>query len=879
MKFKLCSIAVMTAALLLQGCGGSGGLVSDADKDKNPLNPAPGVEDPTARPRPSDTALTITTDETTIYDAAKKPLLLRGIDMQLGAAPTLTRINGIKAIKETGSNVVRLYINENTTDPDLENAMVKVVEQGLVAIVTLESDKLTCSSNTAALNSAVDTLWLKKWLGVIAQDRFQPYLIINMASGWGPEGVFNPDSFGYQDYLDAYKAMIGKFRTAGLKVPIAIDAPCGQDYHAFARDRSRTLVSADTAKNIILSVQADGSRWNSGDKLTSAVTNLMEAGAPFAITSFTGSGTSDTPIDHVDLIARSVGDRALAINLPWTTADDSAAYTLTLPQSANLAGGAELATNLYLDSRYLELQKISDADGKLVPKGKLLFTLYIKDVNGNSLSLGSAQAQDLRGYQWNKLRYAVPRTQEDIDPANLINGSATFDLTKVTQVGFQLAANGKSPDIKAVFKLDDLIILPGVPPLKTYKFESDTEGWAGLWDKPQEIGQADGSLTLLRKGNEIVIGKSTSAGELDFTKELLFTIRIKIPADDPMPSWAGGQMIAKFGPGYTEKSKGLSIGGLSKGDWVDWKVAVDFRSEPNANDLKEIVFQLWSLDGVPTSPILIDSITVTDVNAKPTKIITDTQYKSSFVKNTDGFVVDWGGKSTVAAVDGELVINTVAGDSGLVNKSNVESVNEINFGGGITVKAKVFIPADYAANDLWMQFIFQDGNYKHFSVSPGLSLASFTPGEWTALEFIVKETDYPAVFSRTLKPKVFGFQFANTVAGSIKVKDFEIIGQLVVDDSQPLFNATFETKEQFNGVTLDRTGGAFTPTALANAKSESWKIVPFGWLATSWFGNTGDKAVLNISNTEDRVDLTKRGEEVVNGFGGIAETAKPASFK
>lgn len=879
MKFKLCSIAVITAALLLQGCGGSGGLVSDADKDKNPLNPTPGTEDLSARPRPSDTALTITTDETTIYDAAKKPLLLRGIDMQLGAAPNLARINGIKAIKETGSNVVRLYINENTTDPDLENALVKVVEQGLVAIVTLESEKLTCSSNTAALNSAVDTLWLKKWLAVIAQDRFQPYLIINIASAWGPEGIFNPDSFGYQDYLAAYKAMINKFRAAGFKVPIAVDAPCGQDFNAFARDRGRTLLSGDSAKNIILSVQADGSRWNTSDKLTSAATNLMEAGVPFAVTSFTGSGFGETPIDHVDLIAKSAGDRALAINLPWTSSEDSAAYTLTLPQSANLAGGSELSTNLYLDSRYLELQKISDADGKLAPKGKLLFTLYIKDVNGNSLSLGSSQAKDLRGYQWNKLRYAVPKTQEDIDPANLINGSAAFDLTKVTQVGFMVAANGKSPDIKAVVKLDDLVILPGVPPLHTYKFESDTEGWAGLWGKPQEIGQADGSLTLLSKGGEIVIGKDPSGDDLDFTKELLFTIRIKIPANDAMPSWAGGQIIAKFGPGYTENYKGLSIGSLPKGEWVDWKIAVDFRSDPNANDIRELIFQLWNLDAAPTSPILIDSITVTDVNAKPTKIITDTQYKASFTKNTDGFIVDWGGKSTVEAVNGELVLNTLAGDGGLVNKSNVNSVNEIDFKGGITVKVKMFIPADYAANDLWIQFVFQDGQWHHFNFAPSLGLSNFKLGEWTEFEFKVKAEDFPADFSRTLKPNVFGFQYANTVAGAIKVKDIEIIGQLVVDDSQPLFNATFDTKEQFNGVTLDRTGGAFTPSTLANAKSESWKIVPFGWLATSWHGNTGDKAVLNISNTEDKVDLTARGEEVVNGAGGIAETAKSANFK
>jgi len=879
MKFKSYSWALFAGALLLQGCGGGGGLVSNSDKDQNPLNPAPGVEDPTARPRPTATALTITTDTATIYDAAKQPLLLRGVDMKLGANVTVSRINGIRAIKDTDSNVIRLYINEETTDPDLEAALIKVVEQGLVAIVTLDSEKLRCSDNTAALNSAVDNLWLKKWLGVIAQDRFQPHLIINIANSWGPDGIFNPDSFGYQDYVEANKAMINKFRTAGFKVPIAIDAPCGQDFNAFARDRARTLLAADAAKNIILSVQADGSRWNTGDKLTSAVTNLMEAGVPFAITSFTGSGLGETPIDHLDLIQKSAGDRALSLNLPWTTTGDSAAYTLTIPNGANLAGGAELSTNVYLDSRYLELQKLSDAEGKLVPTGKMQFSLYIKDVNGNSLRLGSVEAKDLRGYQWNKLRYAVPKTPEDIDQANLINGSATFDLTKVTHVGFQLAANGKSPDIKAAFKLDDLTILPGTPPMHTYKFDSSTEGWEGLWGKPQEIAQADGSLTLLTKGGELVIGKTLGGGELDFTKELLFTVRIKIPVDDTMPSWAGGQMIAKFGSGYTERYKGFSVGDLPRGEWVDWKIAVDFRDDPSASDVKELIFQFWNLAAVPTSPILIDSITVIDVNAKPTKIITDTQYKTSFAKNTDGFVVDWGGKSTLAAVDGELVFTTLAGDGGLVNKSNVNSVNEIDFKGGITVKVKMFIPADYAANDLWIQFIFQDGQWKHFNFAPSLGLGDFKLGEWTEFEFKVKAEDFPADFSRTLKPNVFGFQYANTVAGAIKVKDIEIIGQLVVDDSQPLFNATFTTDQQFNDVTADFTEGAFTTSALTVAKAKSWKIIPFGWLAYSWFGNTGEEAVLNISSVEDIVDLTPRGEEIVNSEFGVVETSLPANFK
>lgn len=900
MKFKLCSMAVLTAALLLQGCGGSGGLVSNADKDKNPLNPTPGVEDPTARPRPSDTALTITTDETTIYDAAKKPLLLRGINMQLGAAPTLTRINGIKAIKETGSNVVRLYINENTTDPDLEAALVKVVEQGLVAIVTLDSTKLLCSTNDAALNSAVDTLWLKKWLGVIAQDRFQPHLIINIANGWGPEGIFNPDSYGYQDYLDAYKAMINKFRAAGFKVPIAIDAPCGQDFNAFARDRGRQLLVADTAKNIILSLQADGNKWNTNTRVTTAISNLMEAHVPFVISSFAGSGVGGlSGIDHLDLMKKAAGDSAVALNLPWASDSDSAAYVATLPQVLPLLDGAGISTNLYLDARYLEEKPISDADGRLVPKGKLIYSMYIRDENGNTLRAGSVQAKDLRGYQWNRVAFTLPKSNAEIVPANLMNGSTTFDLNKVKQVGFEILANGKAADVKAPIKLDDVEIYPGAPE-PTLAVNSTFDSGSSGWNRPDwspgkavfedgyaklSLGAGDWGLVLESPGwqSQEVLPK------INFKQTVFVDIKVFVPA-----SYAGQSpsiaVTGQFGSDWSiapETAAGI-VGELKYGDWNNYRATLKWSDSYDVSVAQNIGLKLTGISA-NTEPLLVDNITITQQPGKRTKTVTALQYESKFTKGVEAYEAAWGRVSKVEMVDGELHITPAWSNPNgnyeesdvVVLKSDINSISDIDVSGPVVYKVRIFVPASYAGSDLKFRIFTQDNNWGHDTDFPGreLTIADFKPGEWTSFEF--KTDTFAEGFARTQKLRHFGFRWDGVRGNTdtVKIDDIQLYGNSEVEDTQPLYSNTFDTQQAVDNVKFDFAGGTFGASSLINAKSKSWKIAPFGWLAFSWFGNTGENAPLNITNTEDKVDLTPRGEEVVNDEFGIDATSVPANFK
>lgn len=885
MKLKLCNLAILSSALLLHACGG-GGLAGGDGKDIDTMRPEAGVEDLSARARPPENAVVITTDKHFIYDAAKQLVFLRGVNHLYANNPN-ERINGIAAIKTAGSNVIRLQLDETTTDTQFEGAMSKIAENGMIALVTLtaEGNKLTCSEDGAYLLKAVDELWLKKFLPVLVQDRFQPYLMLNIANGWGAMDIFNQDSLGYQEYIDTYKALIRKFRTAGFKFPLVLDAPsCGQDFNAFLNGRSRELMAADSAKNLVFGVHADGPKWNTSDKIIHAATQLYNENVPFIVTEFTGSGLAgvdESPIDHMDLMEKSMGDIALAFDLPWVSTDDAAAYVMTLENALDLRGGAVLSINVFLDKLYAEFEL--NNSGQYVQKGKLSFALYLKDAEGNTLQAGMTSALDLRSNQWSKLSYSLPKTTSDIDPAQLMDSATSFDLTNVTQIGIHILANGKTASLKAPIKFDELSILPGVPPVYVASFDASNDEWIKAFGSV-DVDHANGALTLKPTGGDFAIQlagwNGPSINTIPFNKTLEVTYRVYLPAE-----YAGknfwGKIFGQFGAGWTWTEGSFNTAALTPGEWVEIKSLIAFNeaiSPTDINTAQAFGLQIGGFSGAEVEPILIDSISISDPNARPTKTITALQYKASFTKGTEGFVnAGWdGGQAVVTMDNGELLVTVPDGDGGAINKADVNSIAEIDFKGGITVKMKVLVPESWAGDDFWVKFFIQDGNWNHFEYTPSLTTDNLTAGEWTELEF--KVTEFPDNFSRTLKPQMFGMQYGNVPAGTIKIDDLEIYGDIQIDDSQPILRVEFATQEQQNAFVFDFARGGLSAGAVATAKYADWRVIPFGWAASSWKGHVGDKVVLDISLNEDLVNLTARGEEIVNGTGGILETSVPVNF-
>ena len=876
MKLRLSYTAFLTSILLLQACGGGGGgnLLSD-DSDRDPLVPPPGVDDGSDRPRPPENAAVITTDEMFLYDVSNERIFLRGIDLHFAEKP-VERINGIAAISDTSANVVRLQLDANTTDVQLEGALAKVVENGMLAVISLvDNEKLQCMDNNEFLLSAVDDLWLNNWLPVIAQDRFQSRVMINIASGWGPANIFNSDSLGYAQYIDTYKALIRKFRIAGFKLPLVIDAPgCGSDYNAFLAGRAQELLASDQEKNIVLSVNADGSRWNTADKVLYAATQLTNQRVPYILSGISGSGVGENPVDHMDIMQKAKGDLAVGLSFPWQSTEDMSAYVMTLNDPIDLRFGAAMSVNVYL-SRVL-MQFVNPGDGKFEPTGELSIALYAKDTNGNAMTVGTTQAKDIRPNVWGELRYDFPRYAAD--PSMLLNGSTDFDLSAVTALGFQILANGKPVNIDGRIGLDDLQVYPGVTPVYMATFDSSVEGWSVAWG-PGAVGQQDGALTIMpTDAGDFALALPTDlAGAIDFDKELTAKVNIFLPEE-----YSGDELwlnlYGQFGADWSGwGSAQLSAAALVAGQWTE--LTTTFRLDENLDftTVQRFGLQVGGYVMPKTQPILIDSFIIEDPLARPTKTIIASQYKASFSSGTEGFEPAWGTEVTVAQVDGELLATVPVNSAAAVNKADIQGVQEVDFSGGISVKARIFVSEGFTGENFWFKFFFQDGQWNHMDLEPTLAAADLIEGEWNDVEFSVNQ--YPANFSRSLSPNMFAFQVGgNAVAGTIKLDDIEILGEVKIDDTQPMMTIDFSTPEQLESFAPDTSLSTFSESVLSTAKMSAWKIVPFGWIATTWVGS-GENEGLSISSSEDLMQLTPRGEEIVNGEGGITETSEAVSFE
>ena len=152
-------------------------------------------------------------------------------------------------------------------------------------------------------------------------------------------------------------------------------------------------------------------------------------------------------------------------------------------------------------------------------------------------------------------------------------------------------------------------------------------------------------------------------------------------------------------------------------------------------------------------------------------------------------------------------------------------------------------------------------------------LADLTLGEWNELERT--SDDFPEGFVRTGGLNNFVIQFGGAVNGTIKVDDVQIWGNVEVEDAQPILTEGFETQSAVDQVRFDNAQGGLNEAVLnaVEAKAYGHSTRPFGWVAQAWIGAGG----YDLSLSENAVDLTDRGEQIVNAEGGLAADPVSAS--
>lgn len=868
MKNTLTLLALLTGASLLHGCGG-GSMLGSSDAEDHKLTPEVVTEDPNPK-RPTAGLPVLRAKDNNIQFKGENALF-HGVNLQYSEDP-LGRYPGIKAIGEVGSNIVRVAVAPTTTANDLEAALTAAVTNKLFVILSLQDPTLFCSDDETVFSNAVKTTWLKTFLPVIYQDRFQENLMINIAGGWGPKDVFNGASTGYKTYIDNYKTAIRAFRKAGFQVPIVIDAPCGTDYYAFAGDRGRELLAADDEKNLVLSVQGYGSYWNTNAKIDNALAVLRSQRMPYLMSEFGGSGVGEKPVSHKQIIEKAAGDYAPSVNVPWKDANDKVAYIVPLDAPVNVTG-TDISFDVYFDKAYVE-------------DGKMGFQMYLRDENGEYANLGWNGSWQQTANGWSTIKVAVK------NKGSFGWASEAFNMQRVTKVGIELVSNGKPTAVTGAIKFDNFKIVEGggAKELLNANFENSIAGWESGWEGTAVALDAGKGVALTRAtGKDQIIAIYKGITGVDFTKPIQIKANIFFP-EGYKGSWTYGKFFNAEGEWLTSSD----LGNITYGAWNEMILTADFGVK--GAGLSSLGIQIGNLgNGDATAnpnfygAVLIKDLVISGVEANNAFEV-GTIYNGTFESGEDNWIAfSWGDSANVVAADGALNITAKdVADRIDVQHSNPAKIEGLNFNDPFTFKARIYIPAYYKdIPSLTVQFYLQDSNWSHHFDVVNLTHDQLKIGEWNDLDVKVQ---FPEGFNRDGLPKHMGFSFATSLDGTvqgpamsktdpIKVDDLILEGLIPVEKPEVVLGLVdFFYQQHFDNLKVDFTAGVITTDDLAGKQTIDLRSAPFSWLASTWFGGKGDNAALDLTKAVgDATALTERGEEIVNGKGGLKTYAAPPS--
>lgn len=898
MKLRLSNLALMLGAVLLSGCGGD---LAGGSDNLDPLKPIIEDEFTTDGPRPPDDAKVIKADGRRLLDVAGNSIQLRGINLDYANKPD-TRVNSIAPIGDLGSNIVRIMVSESTTADELQAALDQAMLNNMVAMVSLDSpENLSCKEDDGFFFEAVNTLWLDRWLPVLAASEYQAHLMINIANEWGPLNVWNAASIGYDEFIDDYKTVIRRFRNAGFNVPLVVDAAhCGEDYNTFLGSRGRELLAADEAKNIVLSVHAFGRRWQNSSGAAVAMAKLASQGMPMVVSEFGDSRASAGSVDHLSLIEKALGGNAVVFRFPWESTEDKAGYAYTFDSAVDLIDGGAIVFDIYIDSAFKQ-------------DGNLAYQAFLVDTTGKYASLGFNTVSGFTANTWNTINLAIDDTTEY---GSLADG---FDFSNVAQVGFEVAANGKQPEVDGEIRFDNLIVgvntSSGASANALYEaIFTEDEGWT------KGYGAGDAS-TVWQEGNVLNIqapwtstdDQSSASQAIKCDNDALANVDLQSPfrvsVDLYVPAEyqsSGGniQFVFNDANGGFAGHKYTTLSAFVADTWNTFTVDInDFTNEAGyistGFDTTAppacVGLQLGSITSAKTDPFQVDNFRIITPPEPPER---QTVYEATFEYNEN-----WkrsygaGDASSVYQFDEALAVLPAWGEDSnqiIVSFDGTSTISpKIDLQKPMTLSMDVFIPEEYASeSSMYVEFTVTDKSYQNTATFGYTGTSRLNIGEWTTITKNITDFIGDAGYIQNADtfildeiPQTIGFQIANVLTAKtapILIDNYKLVLETgIVLPENLVINLDFEEQSQVDALALSYVRGpVWMESSVVDAKQQGVGIDPFGWIAWSWFGNAGEDTVYNLSTSEDTSDsLTDRGDELVNGEYGIVNTATSVSFE
>ena len=877
MNTKMTLLASIIGASLLTGCGGGGDMLSRSDSETHKLIPEVVTEDPTAA-RPSENAPVLRTNETQImWTDGVHYVHPVGIELDYGADST-NRFGAISEIAKVSAGAIRLVVTPETPAANLEAALNRAAEEGLLVNLTLNDPALYCKDNGEELLRITKASWFGSLRPIIAQDKFQPMMMISLARGWGPKEVFDPTSTGYREYMDYTKTVIRDFRKAGFKFPLVVEAPgCGEDFNAFDANRVRELLAADTEKNLIFGLAAKGKTYNTEAKISNAVNVIRGQRAPVIITEVGGSDVVEKGAKAEQVINKAFGDIALSVNPQWQGPGDKIAYLFPFPTTQNLKN-TQLSFDISFDEAYLTADYLA-VEGAV----SMGYQLYLRDINDNYANI---QRNDVKEASsgWNNFTYKIGANMPTTGWVQ-----EGFDMTQVAAVGVELIAQDKPASVAGPIAFDNFKVIEGTGPAVVYAsdFSAGVDGWKNSqWEgKAAEISTTDGegakALSLIPQDDQFEITRTGLV--VDLTQPFTLTARIYIPAS-----------ITNFGLGiFAANSTNWTGGGwagtwnLIPGQWNDYSFTPDEATQASfaasgGNGLG-LQFSQFAADQIKGDAILIENMQIVSAaGSGATETEIGVQYRSDFTDSADGWGnTGWPDDNQIPSspeltpsADGLIAASSKDGIERIsLQKNNLNSLDSLNLGEGFKVTVNVFIPESLRNTDFNFQMFFQDANWSHHNSPIDMEGDELTYGEWMT---IAVEPEFPEGFDLTGTPKFVGIDmFARKGAGGFKTSDEVIIGSILFEGQIPVepeevVLGSVDFNRAQNGM-VDFVEGAITEEQASIVASD---IVsdPIGWFASTWFAADPEEAGYDlVTDLENAETLTERGEMIISTPGGLGE--------
>lgn len=277
---KSCSPAWLLAGLLSLACGAERLVATE----REPAAPEPSAPAPSPQPRrPTET---LGVEARGLLSRCAEPILLRGVSEMIVWSPSPDGDPEVPEIARTGANAVRVGWALTGPPTALDATLGRVEEEGLVALVELH-DGL---GDFSVLPSLVD-YWTSPDIVSILR-RYRSSLLLEVGNGVGGE-------VPAEEWVAGWTDAVARLRTAGVDVPLVIDAPSfGTDVTRLAESGAEVLAADPLGRSLLgLAVWWPDA---SAEVIRSAFEELTARTLPFVVVSFSTTNSTSCARNSTD---------------------------------------------------------------------------------------------------------------------------------------------------------------------------------------------------------------------------------------------------------------------------------------------------------------------------------------------------------------------------------------------------------------------------------------------------------------------------------------------------------------------------------------------------------------------------------------------------